>query len=143
MLGAVAQANQRQRDLDSFPALAPRQRRQQQGQLDVLECAQHRHQVIELEDEADMRGAPRSEIGVGQNGDVDATDLDRAAARLVDAGDEIEKRGLARARRPHQREIIADPDVEIDVDQHADDLVAARVVLGHVAIIARCMTPSG
>ena len=80
-----------------------------------------------------MRGAPRSEIGVGKNGDIDATDLDRAAARLVDAGDEIEERGLARARRPHQREVIADPDVEIDVDQHADDLVAARVVLGQVA----------
>ena len=44
------------------PALAARQRGEQQRQLDVVERRQHRHQVVELEDEADVRGAPRGEF---------------------------------------------------------------------------------
>ena len=65
--------------------------------------------------------------------DVDAADADLARRRLVDAGDQVEQRRLARARRPHQRDEVAGRDVEVDVDQHRDDLVAAHVVLGQVA----------
>ena len=65
--------------------------------------------------------------------DVDARDEDRARRRLVDAGDEVEQRRLAGARRPHQRDEVALRDVEIDVDQHRDDLAAANVALHEAA----------
>ena len=58
-----------------------RQRRQQQRQLDVLERGQHRHQVVELEDEADVRGAPVGELAFGQLRDVVARDAQLARRR--------------------------------------------------------------
>ena len=73
----------------SASAVATRSRRSRrdsdgelQRQLDVLERGQHRHQVVELEDEADVRGAPRGELAVGQLRDVDAghADLSRRSA---------------------------------------------------------------
>jgi len=41
--------------------------------------------------------------------------------RLVDAGDEIQQRALPEPTA-HQRREIAEPHVEIDVDQHRNDL---------------------
>jgi hypothetical protein len=74
----------------------------------------------------DARHAARS---LGQTRDVDTADLDRSTRRLVDPGNQIQERRLARARRPHQRDIVAKPDVQIDVDQHRNDLLAALVIL--------------
>ena len=96
-------------------ALAGRQIGQQQRQFDVFERGQHRHQVVELEDEADVARAPRGEIGLAQRGDVDAADAQTAAVGLVDAGNQVEQRALARTGRPHQRDVIAGGDIERDI----------------------------
>ena len=61
---------------------------------------EHRHQVVELEDESDVRRAPGREIALGQTRDVDAADLDRPARRLVDAGDQIESVDLPEPEGP-------------------------------------------
>ena len=55
------------------------------------------------------------------------------AVGLVDAGDQIEQRALARTGRPHQRDVIAGGNVERDVGQHRHDLAAAPVGLGEIA----------
>jgi hypothetical protein len=75
VVGAVGQAHQAQRGQRviarsrrtgwSAAAAAPRSRRRQ-----------HRHQVVELEDEADIGGAPVGQPALAQRGDVDAGDLD-------------------------------------------------------------------
>ena len=74
-----------------------------------------------------LRRAPRRELGFGECRDVDAARRESRRRRLVDAGDEVEQRRLARSRRPHQRDVVAGGDVEVDVDEHRDDLVAAPV----------------
>src|SRR5487761_2096617 len=126
---AVGQADELEGSLDALAALGARQRRQLQRQLDVAERRQHRHQVVELEDESDVHRAPQREIGVREARDVDAADADLPGRRLVDAGDEVQQRRLARSRGPHQRDELALEDVEIEIDQYRDHLVAADVVL--------------
>src|SRR6185369_8236911 len=90
------------------------------------------HEVVELEDEAHVRRAPVRELGFSQPRDVLAIHEERAAVGLVDARDEVEQRGLARARGAHQRDEVAFGDVERDVVQHRHYLVAAPVALGEV-----------
>ena len=63
-----------------LPPLAARQIGQDQRQLHVFEGRQHRDQVVELEDEADMRGAPGGQLRFGEGRDVDAAHADRAAS---------------------------------------------------------------
>ena len=46
---------------------------------------------------------------------------------------QIEQRRFAGARRSHQRDIVALVDIEIDADQHGNDLVAANVIFREIA----------
>jgi len=96
-------------------------------------CGQHRHQVVELEHEADVAAAPVRELAAVHAVQALAFDLDLARRRRVEAADEIEQRGLARARRPHQRDEVALGDVEVDAVQHFDLLRSALVGLGESA----------
>src|SRR6185503_11780312 len=130
---AVGEPDQAQRRGDVLAPLAPGERGECERQLHVLERGQHRHQVVELEHEADRGGAPVGEVGLGQHGDVDAIDEDRASIGLVDAGEQVEQRRLARARRSHQAEEVAALHVERETVQHRHDLSAAPVRLGNAA----------
>ena len=62
-----------------------------------------------LEDEAD---AALADAVVGG---VRAVEVDRARIGRLEAGDDAQQRGLARARRPEQRDQLAGVDVQIDV----------------------------
>mmetsp|Transcript_44842 Transcript_44842/g.105637 ORF Transcript_44842/g.105637 Transcript_44842/m.105637 type:complete len:227 (+) Transcript_44842:1747-2427(+) len=98
----VGQAHQLQRDGRALPALAGRQLGQQQRQLDILLRRQRRHQVVELEHEADLGRPP---FGQGRTRElVDALTAhgDGTAAGRVQPTHQIEQRGLARARAGHQ-----------------------------------------
>jgi hypothetical protein len=66
----------------------------------------------------DVRRAPVGELALGEPRDVLAAHEELARVGLVDAGDEVQQRGLARARRPHQRDEVAARDRERDVVQH-------------------------
>src|ERR1044071_3880553 len=66
---AVAQPDQRERRLDVLAPLGFGERREQERQLDVLERREHRYEVVELEHEADVRGAPAGELRLAQLGD--------------------------------------------------------------------------
>src|SRR4029450_2849437 len=94
MVAAIGESHKAQRHCDALPALAAAEVRQQQRQPDVVECTQHRHQVVELKDESDIGRAPGGEIGLGQARDVDACYLDLASARLVVSGDQVEPCGV-------------------------------------------------
>src|SRR5207245_477069 len=77
-------------------------------------------------DEPDRVGAPAGELGLPEARDVAALDHDPAAGRRVDARDEIQERRLSRPRRPHERDVFALGNVEVDAEEGRDlDLVAA------------------
>src|SRR5690606_35747760 len=61
--------------------------------------------------------------------EVDAVDRDYAFGRIVEAGDEIDERGLAGAARPDQSRDLARLRLERDVAQHH---LAAAVREAHV-----------
>ena len=62
---------------------------------------------------------------------VPATD-DLARGRAVDAGDQVQQRGLARARRPHQRHELALGHVQVDAVEHLDLQAVALIDLANV-----------
>ena len=66
-------------------------------QHDVLGRREHREQVEELEDEADVVAAQLRQLGVVEAADVDAGDGDLAGGRLVEAGEDVHQRRLARS----------------------------------------------
>ena len=107
--GAIGQAHQLQRDRGILAPLRGRQAGQQQRQLDVALRRQHRHQVVELEHEADGRGAPFRQCAAAELVDALAADADAAGGRRVEPADQVEQRRLAGAGRPHQRQEIAWP----------------------------------
>ncbi|KAG1393634.1 hypothetical protein G6F59_014324 [Rhizopus arrhizus] len=106
---------------------------QQQRQLDVLLRGQHRHQVVELEHEADVVAAPGRQLAAAHLVDALAFDADLAAAGVVQAADQVEQGGLARTGGAHQRDEVAARDVQGDAVQHLHFLGATLVGLGDVA----------
>src|SRR5262249_27039709 len=58
---------------------------------------------------------------------------DRSAGDAVDAGDQVEQRRLARARRAHERLEAALGHVEVDALEHRNRLLVAMVNLAHAA----------
>ncbi|KAG1081628.1 hypothetical protein G6F40_015417 [Rhizopus arrhizus] len=130
---AVGQADQGQRDLRIALALRGVEVGQQQRQLDVLLRGQHRHQVVELEHEADVVAAPGRQLAAAHLVDALAFDADLAAAGVVQAADQVEQGGLARTGGAHQRDEVAARDVQVDAVQHLHFLGATLVGLGDVA----------
>ena len=132
VLRAVCQADDAQGGHRALAAFALRQGRQQQRQLDVLDGVQHRDEVIELEDEADVAAAPVGQLALGQRRQIGARDRDLARGDAVDAGDQVQQRRLARAGRAHQRDELALGHVEVDAVEDLDLLRVALIDLAHV-----------
>src|SRR6202142_1752392 len=64
VLASIGQTNQFQRHGDFLPAVAWRQGRQEQGQLDIALGSKRRQQVVKLEYESDVARTPVREIRV-------------------------------------------------------------------------------
>ena len=122
----------RKRGQRSFPPLLLRKVAQQQRQLDVLNRIQHRNQVVELEDESDVPAAPLGQLAFRQRCEVSSGHNHLARRRAVDAGDQVQQRGLARARRPHQRQELALRHFEAQAVEHRDLLAIAVIDLAYV-----------
>ena len=69
-----------------------------QRQHDVLLGVEDRQQVVALEDEADAAPAQQRQRVVGERVEPRAVDLDPAARRAVEAGEDVHQRRLAGAR---------------------------------------------
>ena len=110
-----------------------REIREQQRQLDVLKRGEHRDEVVHLEDEADVAGPPLGQLVGGHVRDFVAGDGDAAVRRDIEAAQQIEQGGLARAAGPHEGHEIAFVDVEIQALQHLDLFAAAAVGLVQTA----------
>src|SRR5262245_13029872 len=116
---------------DRGGAFAPRARRgarQHERQLDVLERRQARNQMEELEDEADVPLPVCGELVVVEIRDVLALQSVGARRRAVEQAEHVQQRGLSRARRAHDRDVLACVDLEIDVVERVHDLFADDVL---------------
>ena len=101
-------------------------------QLYILNGFEHRDQVVELKNEANIFGTPVRKLGFRKCGDIDITHVDTALIRLVDSGDEIQKRGFARTGWSHQSQEFAFGNVKRDIIQDRNG--KAFPVIGFVEI---------
>ncbi|CAE7229328.1 bsn, partial [Symbiodinium necroappetens] len=128
VVGAVRDTHPLQRTGDAIVALPARERVDEQGELDVLVGSEDGDEVVELEDVADVFGAPVRELGAGEPGDVLALDDERARGGRVDAGDEVEEGGLAGAGGAHEGEEVAALDAQVEAVEGADGVLALGVL---------------
>src|SRR4029077_468393 len=105
------------------------------------------NQVERLEDEAHRLGAMPGALGVRELVDGTAFDEDAPLVDLVETGEAVEQRRLARAGRAHHGEELALRDAEIEALQR-HDVAATRTVdltytlgaqnrVGHRVLLAR------
>jgi hypothetical protein len=130
--GAVGEVDDLQRRFDMRAALLRVELGQQQRQLDILRGRQHRHQVVELEDEADIGRAPARQLTLAQALDVLAGELDLAGAGRVDAAEQVQQRRLARAGRTHDGDEVAMRDRHAEMIEYGDRLAPLGEALGNV-----------
>src|SRR5207253_1312118 len=133
VIGAVGERDQLERNLDAPPALRLSQGREQQWQLDVLGGGEHRHQVVELEDEPDVARPPGGALRLAHAADVRAGHPHGPGGGLIDSGDEIEQGRLAGPRRAHQSFERAFRNVQVDAVEHGHLLLLPRVHLAQPA----------
>src|ERR671931_1601389 len=99
--------------LDPAPALALADALDPQAVGDVVGRGHVREERVVLEDGVDVARVGRPVADVG------AAELDPAFVGPLEAGNQTQRRRLARARGPEQREELARPDLEVDaVDGH-------------------------
>jgi hypothetical protein len=129
MSQAVRQPDQLEGRARACPALGGARAAEREGQRHVVERAQHRDQVVELEHEADAAGAPVGELGVRHAVERPAVDAHLAGVGPVEAAHQVEQAGLARAARPHDGDELAAPDGHAQVVEHRHERRAAAVGL--------------
>src|SRR5437773_7665839 len=81
--------------------------------------------MIELKNETNVARPPTSQSGFGHSRNATAADPHFAFAGLVEAGDQVEQRRLARTGRAHEAEEFAFGDLEVEIVEDVDLLAAA------------------
>jgi hypothetical protein len=75
-------------------------------------------QVVELVDEAERRVPHRAALGLAHRAEGAAAHVDCATARRIEPAEQMQQRRLARARAPHDGDVLPGPDLEVDAVQH-------------------------
>src|SRR5207244_8825998 len=101
---ARGEADRPERDLRAPAPLGTGEVREQERQLDVLDRAQDRDQVVELEDEPHVARAPARERILVESGERLPRYHHLAPVGTVEAGQEVQQRRLARPGRTHERD---------------------------------------
>ena len=92
----------------------------------VLERGSVAEQVEGLEHEADAARAQGGALLVAEAAGVDAVDAVGARRRPVEAAEDVQERGLARARRPDDRQPVAAVDGQVDAAQGLHGRIGAE-----------------
>ena len=100
--------------------------------LDVLANGEVGHQVVELENKAQLTAAVLHQLAVLELGDVRAAYRDASRVNLLQAAHQVEERGLAGAGRAKQDADFAPRDLRGYGFEHRDVRVAVAVALGEV-----------
>ena len=101
-------------------------------QLHVLERARAREEIIGLKNEPDPQPAHAGELVIVERAHVLALEEVAAARGNVEAAQDIHQGGLARARGPHEGDILALLDIKVDALEDGDVHLAQMVVLDDV-----------
>ena len=110
-------------------ALARRQARVEQGQLDVFQRAGARQEIEHLEHEPDLRVPHAGQLVAPEAGDVTAVEPVAAGGRGVEAAEQVHERRLAGAGGPHDGDELAGIDRHRDPAQGVHHVGPEHVVL--------------
>ena len=105
-----------------FP-LRFRELREEQGQLDVLKGGENRDQVVHLEDEANVAGAPRGELPRRHMRDLVAVHIHRTRRRRVETTEKVQQE----LRKLKNRLGCGPQDALVVVSEHEDEDALRRV----------------
>ena len=97
--------------------------------LDVLLDGEIGHQVVELEDKAQLTAAILAQVGRLKHREVAAVHQNRAGIGILQAADQVEKGRLARARGPQHDADLAAVDGHVDAVEHRKARITVAVVL--------------
>src|SRR5690606_21800674 len=97
---------------------------------DVLPRGEARHEVVELENEADVPAPIERELPLRRVREVLAAEQEPARRRAVEPAEDIEERRFAAARRALEHDELALGDREIDAPKRVHGARAAAVDLG-------------
>ena len=120
--GPVEQAEPFQIFQSELMALAATDTLIEEGQLDVLHSRLEADEVEALEDEAYHAVAIVGSTALAQVLDEHASQLVGALVIVVEDAQDVEQRGLARARCSHDADELTRTDVEVDAFQHMQGL---------------------
>ncbi len=126
---AVVQAHTSEGQARLATAFGSRDPRVDQGQLDVAQRRGPREQVEGLKDEPDLLVADAGQLDVIEARHLTAVEHVRARGRRVEATDQVHQGRLARSGGPHDRQVLAGLDLEVDSVQRAHVLRAHPVEL--------------
>ena len=99
---------------------------------DVLLRRQHRQQVEELEDEADVLAPKLRQLRVVELADLGIGDPDVTVGRLIEAGEDVHERRLAGPRGAHHCGQLAASNLDRDTPQGVHGGLALAVLAGEV-----------
>ena len=125
--GPIGQMNQIQGVHSPLPCLFGGDAADQQRHFNVFDGAEHRQQVIELENETHGAGTKLGFGVVREAGDVNAANLDHASRDVIDAAQTVEQGGLAAAGGAHDRYHVGLGHGKRDASQRLD-LESIRLV---------------
>ena len=113
-----------------LPALALREVREQEGQLHIARGIQGRHEIVELEDEADIVPAIVRQLGIVHRRQILVPEPHRALARPIESADDVQERGFAAAGRTEEHDDFPCGKFQIDTAQGMDRRIALAIDLG-------------
>ena len=113
MVEAIIEADELQGGGCVFAALFPAQRGEFQREFHVFKRGKNRDQVERLKDKPEVVIAPAGEIALAHSVGFFAHDQKAAIGGLVHAGDQVEQRAFAGARRTHEGDEFARRDREL------------------------------
>ena len=93
---------------------------QQQRELHVLDGTEHRDEIERLEDEPHRLGPMPGPLGIAHGEEIAALDQYVAPVDVIEAGEAVEKSGLARSGRPHHGDHLAPLDTQVHVVEGED-----------------------
>src|SRR6266571_2587624 len=134
MRQAVAHAHALQRFLGSFFV---RDAVKILRQHYVFERREIRHKMKLLENEADLLGSVTHELAFTQLRKVDAVNNDASGSQRIQAAENVNQRGLAGARRTHERDPLAAVYGETDTVERAQRAVLLDQTVDHHLVCRR------
>ncbi len=121
-------AHRSQSFLSPFHALGRGHARINQRQLHIVQSRCARQEVEGLEDKSNLFVPDAGQFVVVQLADLLTIQPVLAAAGRIQAPDQVHQRGLARSRRPHDRDVLVAADLQIHSAQRVHLLFRPHVV---------------